>query len=557
MRSDSPADLAIPEIQGLGHRSPHVGRQVRTEGIVTAVERRGFYLQAPEGTKSPVSRAIFVFTKTPPTVSVGDRIRVVATVEEFKRGTGQLASTQLSRNPKITILASKVRLPAPIALGSKDWPLPTGSLYEAGLAYEQLEGMLVRVPPSRVIGATDHHGDVYVAPEAPGTGLPIERNSVVRGRVDKVYPARIKLTFGRILYGQPAPKLDVGDRIGPVEGPFVHDHGFFGLKPTTPVDATSSRRKRQVTSLVGTEWGLTVATFNMENLDPVVESADRIAEGGRPDDDIGSGKLAALAQQIVDQLRCPDIVAVQEVQDNDGTESSTITDASKTWSAIIDAVVAAGGTRYQWVDRPPKPNADGGQPGGNIRVGYLYAPDRVSLDEETVQRIGENDEAFAEGRKSLAARFVFRPTGQRLYAIVNHWASKHGSTPTYRDPNMPQIVGGIEERTAQQMVIERFVNDIVNREPKARILSVGDFNAPDHEAPIVAHGSGALFNLGELVPDYERYSYIFQGIAEPIDHQFASRVLKGNVEFEYVHVNAAFAEKATDHDPTISRIDMR
>ena len=162
--------------------------------------------------------------------------------------------------------------------------------------------------------------------------------------------------------------------------------------------------------------------------------------------------------------------------------------------------------------------------------------------------------AFEEGRKSLAAAFRFKATGRVIHVIANHWASKRGSTPTYRDPNLPRIVGGQSERAAQQAVIRAFIHDLIRREPDAWVLSVGDFNAPEYEPALVTHGSDPMFSLGELISDGDRYSYIFQGLAEAIDHQFARRSMRDCVEFEYVHLNAGFADKASDHDPAICRL---
>ncbi len=48
-----------------------------------------------------------------------------------------------------------------------------------------------------------------------------------------------------------------------------------------------------------------------------------------------------------------------------------------------------------------------------------------------------------------------------------------------------------------------------------------------------------------------------QGIAESIDHQLARPNLGDKVEFEYVRVNAGFVDRASDHDPSTSRVDMR
>src|SRR5690606_26826028 len=131
--------------------------------------------------------------------------------------------------------------------------------------------------------------------------------------------------------------------------------------------------EREVTHLVGTERQLTIASFNVENLDPKVEDPSRTKRGKRDvDDDVGSGKLAKLARQIAHNLQAPDIVGLQEIQDNDGAEQTDCVDASATYQALIDAIRAAGGPTYAWVDLPPEDDADGGQPGGNIRVGFLY-----------------------------------------------------------------------------------------------------------------------------------------------------------------------------------------
>lgn len=533
----------IGELQGVGHISPVVGERFEVEGVVTGVEKRGFYVQDDTG-------AIYVHTNEPPSVSSREQVRVEGTVAEHKRNDADLSVTQLDE-PRVYRLAFDRPLPEAVPL-----PTPTGSLYEAGLLYEPFEAKRVFVPGGTVIGASNEYGDAYIMPDVPRLQQPACLG-VLRGFAGATFPMRLKLTFDRALYGDGAPKLNVGDRVGPIEGNFVHGFGFYGVKATAPVDVTKGDMKPDITSLEPTEWGMTVASFNVENLDAHVENPENLKPGGRPDDDVADGRFAKIAQQIVENLKTPDIVALQEIQDNDGSEYTKCTDASKTWQTLIDAIVAAGGPRYEWVDRPPKRGSEGGQPGGNIRVGYLYNPKRVELDEASVMRVGVDEPAFDGGRKPLSAAFKFKPTGQVLHTVNNHWASKHRSTPTYRNPNLPEKIGGVEERAAQQVVVEDHVRALLSTNARARVLSVGDFNAPEYEDPIRRAGSGLLHNLGDLVDDADRWSYVFQGLAEPIDHQFASESLKGKCEFEYVHVNAGFADQSSDHDPCISRIDMR
>ena len=57
-----------------------------------------------------------------------------------------------------------------------------------------------------------------------------------------------------------------------------------------------------------------VGTYNVENLDP--------GDGGA---------FTRHAQLIVDHLRAPDLLAIEEIQDNDGATNSSVIDASVTW----------------------------------------------------------------------------------------------------------------------------------------------------------------------------------------------------------------------------------
>ena len=104
---------------------------------------------------------------------------------------------------------------------------------------------------------------------------------------------------------------------------------------------------------------IAIATFNVENLDPS-----------------DTALIPRLASQIVDNLRAPDLIGVEEVQDNSGATNDGTVDASQSWAALIAAIQAAGGPLYEYRQIDPVNNADGGQPGGNIRVGFLFRTDR-------------------------------------------------------------------------------------------------------------------------------------------------------------------------------------
>ena len=105
---------------------------------------------------------------------------------------------------------------------------------------------------------------------------------------------------------------------------------------------------------------LSLASMNVQNLDP----GD------------GKARFDAYARLIVDNLRTPDIISLDEIQDNNGLTDDLVTDASQTYRMLIDAIKSAGGPTYDFRDIPPERNQDGGEPGGNIRVGFLFRTDR-------------------------------------------------------------------------------------------------------------------------------------------------------------------------------------
>ncbi|MBD2529407.1 endonuclease [Nostoc flagelliforme FACHB-838] len=299
----------------------------------------------------------------------------------------------------------------------------------------------------------------------------------------------------------------------------------------------------QVTSLVGSPTQLTLATFNVENLDPKKESVSKV-DGNTSrnvDDDVTSGKFTALANQIVNNLEAPDIIALQEVQDNDGAELSSVVDAALTADTLIDSIQSVGGPAYEYQEIPPQNGLDGGQPGGNIRVGFLFNPLRVKL--QNLERFA-NDSAFLESRKPLVGEFTFNDIPITL--INNHFASKSGGAAS--NP----------KRIKQATIVNEFVVNRLTTDPNANIVVLGDLNdTPDSQA-IKALEGNKLENLVNKIPQDDRFSYIFRGSKEQIDQILVTANLfnKANPEINAVHVNAGFSRATSDHDPVIARFTL-
>ncbi len=84
--------------------------------------------------------------------------------------------------------------------------------------------------------------------------------------------------------------------------------------------------------------------------------------------------MAAVGNHIANFLNTPDIMFVQEVQDNSGPTDDGVVVANLTLTNLSNAVQSAGNASaaYNFTEISPVNDQDGGEPGGNIRVAYLY-----------------------------------------------------------------------------------------------------------------------------------------------------------------------------------------
>jgi hypothetical protein len=108
-------------------------------------------------------------------------------------------------------------------------------------------------------------------------------------------------------------------------------------------------------------------------------------------------------------------------------------------------------------------------------------------------------------------------------------------------------------------VVKGFVDDLLAADPFANVIVLGDLNDFEFSAPLTAlEGAGDLHTLIESLPQGERYSYVFDGNAQTLDHIVVSENLFSHFPFEYdsVHVNAEFFDQASDHDPQVARFRL-
>jgi len=258
--------------------------------------------------------------------------------------------------------------------------------------------------------------------------------------------------------------------------------------------------------------------------------------------------------------------------------NDSVVDATATFNQLIAAIQTTGGPAYQFRQINPLDDQDGGEPGGNIRVGFLFRTDRgLSFvdrsggDATTATAIVSNggtpelsispgrvdpaNSAWAvpEGvRKPLAGEF--RYDGRALFVIANHWKSKGGDNPLFGRFQPPTLVTEAQ-RTAEAQVVNDFVDSILAVDPNAAIVVLGDLNDFDFSTPLTTVEGGVLTSLVETLPQAQRYSYVFEGNSQTLDHILVSGGLVGDVSFfDIAHVNAEFAVQASDHDPLVAQI---
>jgi uncharacterized protein len=315
----NPSAAEIGVIQGEAHLSPLAGQRTEAEGVVTLVRSNGFFMQGASDANLATSDGIFVFSSPAPVVAVGDRVRVEGQVIEFRPSNrpGQLPLTEIAE-PDVVMPEKNAALPAPVLLGPDGRMPPTEVIEDDGLAtfepatdpidfYESLEGMRITVEGAIALTTMNRFGEVWavVAGGEGSTGFD-GRDALVMREGD-VNPERVLLDLELV---EAPPGLEAGAIIGDLTGVLDYSFGNYRIQVTQLAEQTS----------VTPTDGLAIGSYNVENLVPVIEDRALVGCDAGVDDDVGDGEFAAIAAQIVGDLGSPAIMALQEIQDNDGAE---------------------------------------------------------------------------------------------------------------------------------------------------------------------------------------------------------------------------------------------
>lgn len=609
----SAAGLRIHDVQGSGQLSPYAGsggavgtQTVSVPGVVTGVSPIGYYLEDPTPDGDPLtSEGIFVFSGSAGArPAVGQSVQVSGKVQEF-RSSGSpddLSVTELTGSPTFAVLSTPLpALPAPVLVGpgglqapaqAVDAAHPEGTTptnietdghtlspdTNAADFYEVLEGMRVTLPGAVAVGPTaTGFGELPVLPSTTagdtGTGQTrTPRGGVLYSGYD--HPNTRRVTVDDELYktgSTPAtPAVNVGALLaGPAGGSLTGVMTYSFSSPFLELSAAPTVVGNPLVRTVASAQGageFAIGSLNLENLDPTDPAT----------------KFSALAQEVVTALQSPDILNVQEVQDNNGAGGGGGVNATTTYNQFTDAVVAAGGPRYSVVQIDPVDGKDGGEPGGNIRQGLLYRTDlglalrsgapagdsttavavqagsdglpHLSLNPGRVQPTASP--AWDASRKPLAVEFS--RNGRSLFVVNNHFRSKGGDSPLF-GRIQPATRVSEDQRVLQADIVGGFVKDVLAVDPNADVAVVGDLN--DYAfSPTLARltaGNG-LKDLITTLPADEQYNYVFGGNSQVLDHTLVSQHLASTASprLDVARQNSEFADQVSDHEPEVVRLSL-
>lgn len=598
--------VTIMEIQGettsLGNlTSPLAGQRVRTSGVVTAVLGNGFFIQDPTGDGDPVtSDGVFVFTGSfPSTVSLRDVVVVDATVTEFRRsGTADLTLTELT-SPIVTPDGTVPELPAARPVNAPNETLRSGIIY-----WERREGMRVHLDAPHVVGPTNNFGEFAVldADDAvPGSGYH-ESTDVITvrhlggQRVD-YNPERLTVDDETrvgggddtrvVAAGADASQVDVaaGDLLADLTGVVDYQFSLFRLQPD--VDPESVVTFQQGPPAPGanavrpTEAGeLSIVSFNVENTMDAFNDPDKADSPILSPEEV-EVKMAKLTLAVHDELRCPDVILVQEVENATVLTGDADGEVPGTDHEALVPRLAAQGCPYGAVSREATDDR-------SIEQAVMWRTDRdielVSYylttegDGDTPakpddQHVFDGQGEFGDSREPLVAELLV--SGEPVIVMSNHLASKGGDDPLF-GTNQPPIRSSEEQRKLQAEYIREYLDEVVfAADPDASVVVGGDLNDFPFPEPgegrdpvtIISRSSthplkGVLNN----VPEDERWTYIFQGNAQILDHLLVGGpIRRAFVGADVAHFDARYgllyeedptlSASVSDHDPPVGWFD--
>ncbi len=577
--------LGIHQVQGDGNRSPHEGERVRVRGVVTGVSTSGFFLQDVQPDQDPrTSEGLFVYLGAPPVVSPGKVVEVEGLVREYVPAADPACPplTELV-SPRWEVVGT-AELPPPVSLTVD---LPNG--WEL-TQLEALEGMRVEVEELVVSGPTLGSVD-ETAMLASSRGVFF---GVVAGRPrpfrepgfppwDPVPAGNPPLFDGNpevlrvdslcLLGGRPLDTA-AGSLVRGLRGPLTFASRRYTLCPEAeptllpPLPPPPAPPPPPGTLLLAS-WNL--QRFFDDQNDPMRDEPVLSPEAFHR-------RVKKLVRALADFCQLPQVLLLQEVENQ----------------AVLAALAERLGREAQarWGETTGfstyfVPGSDG----SGLGLGLLVADQRRGVRvqvRETRAVLGAEELANPDGSRSplfdrpplFALLHLSAPRRQALtLAVVGvHLRSMNGLLSLEPGSRGWPTEGARvrAKRAGQAEALARFVSQFQGQ----NLLVVGDFNAfefsdgvvdvvgtvagfPDPQVvlPTGDWVSGDLLVLTHRELASQRFSYVYDGSAQALDHALASQELAAlglqlwrprlAADWPEVARNGDGPWRVSDHDPLL------
>jgi predicted extracellular nuclease len=116
-------------------------------------------------------------------------------------------------------------------------------------------------------------------------------------------------------------------------------------------------------------------------------------------------------------------------------------------------------------------------------------------------------------------------------------------------------------RIAQAAWNAEQVSKILQQNPDAFVIVMGDLNSYYDSPPIDTLRSAGMIHVFDQLSPEERYTYIYQGVAQVLDHILVNEIYESSISsVDILHVNADFPLQLpgdtsvlhkSDHDPVV------
>ncbi len=590
---------SIAEIQGDKFRSPKVGKSVKTRGVVTAVRRSGLYIQTPDekvDNNPKTSEGIYVYTGSknmPDVIAIGDLVEVKGIVTEYRARQERygLFLTQITK-PEIRIIGKAGKLPETTVL-TKEFLKPNGNSDQL----EQFEGMLVRIDELTVVAPTggreDQKADKIVSDGVffgvlADTPRPFREPGldVLTALFDKLprtlpifdmNPEMLRIDSNGLNDSEP---IDVatGAKIKDLQG--ILDYGYqrYTLLVDPRVKPTVENNMKAIAASPVGEREVTVSSFNLENFFDDKENSVLTGKETKVSEKMFKKRLKKTSLAIRQMISMPDVLGIIEIENFEVLKKlanqlngDAVADKQENpeYKAFLEESNDVRGIDVGFLVKTSKVNVvKTEQLAGNIKLKHKDAAAKETLFERPPMLM-QVEIPDAKAGKNFA-----------FTVIVNHFKSDCGINDV-KSGNRVQ-----NKRRMQAEFLAKFIQDRQKENREEKIIAMGDFNAFQFndgyndligilkgkpERNIISPSQNVyetgLINLVDYISVDSRYSYVFAGSAQTLDHVLINRPMNDHAtKFGFVRSNADFPkilandenrpERVSDHDAAILYLSL-